>query len=145
MARIMGEKSTGIYRTVVRTTYLEDSQELTWGYDGDSHPYKRIEKPVHVKGDVVVEVFGPYANKPQNQNYSVIPHYRTVDNGPNYKRENYGYMTDDQWARSWYSKSRSIDYIPVTRVETEKQELRPVLALLPSGALVQDLDWVSCK
>jgi hypothetical protein len=141
----MQEKSTGVYRTVVRTTFLEDSEETTWTYEGDSYPYKRVQVPVHKKGDVIVEIFGPYANKPQNQNYSTIPHYRVVDKGPRYKREDYGYMTDDQWNKSWYSTYRDTEYVPITETKSERQELRAVFALLPSGAIVQDLDWVSYK
>lgn len=140
MARTMTETSTGVYRTVVRTEFLEDSKELTWEYDDN---YNRVNVPVHKTGDVIVEVFGPYANKPQNQNYSQFSGYRREDTGEKlYKREDYAWMSDDRWKGSYYESATKMNYVPTTKVTTEKQTLAPVFALQPNGSLTMELDWV---
>lgn len=140
MARTMTETSTGVYRTVVRTEFLEDSEEMTWKYDND---YNRVNVPVHKAGDVIVEVFGPYANKPQNQNYSQFTGYRREDTGEKlYKRSDYPYMTDSQWNGSYYESATKVNYVRTTKVTSERQTLAPVFALQPNGSLTMELDWV---
>lgn len=140
MARTMTETSTGVYRTVVRTEFLEDSKELTWKYDDN---YNRVSVPVHKIGDVIVEVFGPYANKPQNANYSQFTGYRKEDTGEKlYERSQFQYMSDAAWNNSYYATATKVNYVPTTKVTTEKQTLAPVFALQPNGSLTMELDWV---
>jgi hypothetical protein len=137
----MTETSTGIYRTVVRTEFLEDSKETYWTYEGDE--YKRVEKPVHAAGSVMVEVFGPYANKAQNQNYSQLTGYRKEDTGEKlYERNQFQYMSDATWNSSYYTTATKVNYISTTKVTAEKQTLAPVFALQPNGSLTMELDWV---
>lgn len=140
MARTMTETSTGVYRTVVRTEFLEDSKELTWEYDDN---YNRASVPVYKIGDVIVEVFGPYANKAQSQNYSQLTGYREEDTGEKlYKRSDCPYMSDDRWKGSYYESATKVNYIRTTKVTVEKQTLAPVFALQPNGSLTMELDWV---
>ena len=143
MARTMLEQSTKVYRTVVKAEFLEDSVEKTWKY-GDN--YERITVRVHQKGDVITEVFGPYPNKAQNQNYSMLQGYRIVETGEKlYKRSDYPYMTDQQWNGSYYETATKRDYVQTVKFKVEHQELAPVFALQSSGALVMELDWVKYR
>lgn len=125
---------------MVRTEFLEDSKEMTWAYDDD---YNRVQRPVHRTGDVIVEVFGPYANKPQNQNYSQFLGYRKENTGEKlYKREDCTWMSDERWEKSYYATATKVNYIGTTNVTVEKQRLAPVFALQPNGSLTMELDWV---
>lgn len=120
MARTMPEKNTGVYRTVVKTTYLEDSKETGW----------YTKEPINKAGDSITQVFGPYGTKAANGNYSYIPHTKRVQTGVYDKGH-------------WKEGQPMYDYVPVTSVTWECQELRPVLALNSSGSLELALDWVT--
>ena len=143
MARTMLEKSTKVYRTVVRAEFLEDSVEKSWKYDKD---YNRVTVPLHEKGDVITEVFGPYPNKAQNQNYSMLQGYRVVETGEKlYDRKNYPYMSDAQWNGSYYETATKRDYVQTVKFTVEHQELAPVFALRANGTLSLELDWVKYR
>lgn len=140
MARTMTEANTGIYRTVVRHEWLEDSEEMTWKY-GEN--YERVVVPLHVKGDTLTKVFGPYVTNAQNQNYSYVRCYRWEETDePAYKREDYRWMTDEQWENSHYKTTMKRNHIQIAKTTVEYQKLTPVLALQPSGSLILELDWV---
>jgi hypothetical protein len=121
MARNMPEGNVGIYRTVVKTTFLEDSQEKTSEWNRDTGKYEAVS--AHKAGEVVTEIFGPYVSKSQNQNYSQYVGYRKVQ----------------EEGKPWP------DWIKVAEHEAHHQKLTPVLALQPSGALTLDLDWVDYR
>lgn len=118
MARMMFEKQTEVYRTVVRVTYLEDSP-MTREYDWASSSY--IEKPRWRAGQSFTDVFGPYSSKSVNQNYS-------YHNG---------------WQYTYNEETKKQDYVKVADVVVEKQVLKPVLALNQNGSLELALDWVT--
>lgn len=147
MARTMALTHTGIYRTVSRTTFLRDSLETTWEYDKfDNYTRKKI--PVHKAGDVVVEVFGPYINKSQNQNYTQVRggYYEDTDElvyDPK-DRSKYTWVSDDEWSRSYANRKRQ-RYVPVVRYDAEYQELKPVFSLNTNGTLSMELDWVKYR
>lgn len=141
MARTMDLTNVGIYRTVVKTEFLEDSEETCREWDVDSRSYSVV--PYRKAGDTIVEVFGPYANKPQNQNYSQFTGYRKEDTGEKlYERSQFQYMSDAVWNNSHYATATKVNYINTTKVTVEKQTLAPVFALQPNGSLTMELDWV---
>lgn len=130
MARTMTEQNTGIYRTVVRTEWLKDSFEMTWRYNSD---YKQVTVPLHLKGDVITEIFGPYVTNAQNQNYSIIRIGRVEETEEVYPDDFY-------WAER---RGKPVTtYVRYANVTTEHQKLAPVFALQPNGSLTMELDWV---
>lgn len=117
MARIMSEKQTEVYRTVVRVTYLEDGP-VDNHYDYESRSYEK--KPQWYAGQTKAEVFGPHSEKSVNRDYS-------YEDGCRYK---------------YNEETKKHDYVKVADVTVEKQVLKPVLALNEHGALELALDWV---
>jgi len=143
MARTMLELSTKVYRTVVRSEFLEDSDQKHSMYDKD---FNWVKVPDRRKGDVVTEVFGPYPNKAQNQNYSMIQAFRIVDTGEKlYKRSDHPNISDQWWYGSHYETATRQDYIKIADVKVEHQELKPVFALNANGTLSLELDWVTYR
>jgi len=127
MARTMSEKNVGTFRTVVTTTWNEEYKEP--GYYGY----------VHEAGETRTEIFGPYADKSHNQNYSYLS---LGYHGPAVPRERQPWHSDYEW--NTYFKDKTIrPYIIVATQEIQKQELKPVLALNANGSLELALDWVT--
>lgn len=130
MARSMSEKNTGIYRTVVKTTWVKDSKETyrSWndGSYGEIVPHYKV-------GDTVTEVFGPYVSNAQNQNYSIIDTVKYEDLGEKYP-DDYGYAP--------YRGQPKSTRVVYAYQKTQSQRMEPVLALQPSGSLKLELDWV---
>ncbi len=69
----------------------------------------------HLAGKVCTETFGPYVSASNSRNYSFRPTVGHVDG----------------------------EYEIVARQEVWHQQLKPVLALNPSGSLELALDWVT--
>lgn len=117
MARTMTETSTGVYRTVVRTEFLDDGPvDNYWNYE--THDYEK--RPRWVAGHVRTEVFGPYSEKSVNRNYS-------YENG---------------WRYKYNEETKKRDYVKYANITVEKQTLAPVFALQSNGSLTMELDWV---
>lgn len=130
MARYMVLGSTGVYRTVVTTTFVKDYKK----------PYGHT---TYHPGDVVTEIFGPHVSNANNRNYSTFPGFYSVDDGFHtaeslrYSQEKFDlYYKNRQPPRKWKR-------IPVSTQKVEHQILKPVLALNASGSLELALDWVA--
>ena len=126
MARKMSEQSTAVFRTVVKTTYLEDVPRTeSWG---------QVD-PGGKKDVTYVDIFGPYDDASRSRNYSMRGIHKEVSDGV--------YPEKDQWGRPhWRAGKPKTKWEKTANQYVEHQVLTPVFAFQPNGTLKLELDWV---
>jgi len=139
----MGFTHTGMYRTVVKTTFTTDSTTKHRVWNRDTGEYDLV--PVHKAGEVVTEVFGPYINSAQSQNYSMIGagYFEDTDE-LRFKREDYAYFSDTKFEELYGHRKdeKKERYVSTSTKHVQHQKLAPVFAFQQNGTLALDLDWV---
>lgn len=127
MARNMEETRTDIYRTVVKTTYLEDVPSKT--ERGQTDPGGKA-------GRTYVQIYGPHAESWFSRDYSGRRTYKWVDDGVYPDKDQYG---RPHW-RAGQVKQKTVD--TATKV-VQHQKLTSVLSINPNGSLTLGLDWIT--
>jgi hypothetical protein len=112
MARHIGLTNTNLYRTIVKTTALEDVK--------DDNGYRVLSE-----GRELTEIFGPYVREQDNRSYSTISSYKRVPTGEK-----------NRWGGD------VVNYVKTATIEREYQKLTPVFKKLADDTFVLSHEWI---